>query len=339
MYSFGSDNHSGVHPKVMKAIVSVNEGSAPAYGSDSTSLAVQDLFKREFGVDAKAYLLMTGTAANVLAIKASCRSYQSVLANDQSHIYCDEAGAVEHFSGSRIQVIPHALGKLNVQSLKSHLQDQGNEHRVQAKLISITQSTELGTCYRLDEIKAIADFAHEHHMYLHMDGARISQAASFLNCSFKDMTTNCGVDLVSFGGTKNGLMMGEALIVLNSQLDEGMPWLRKQGMQLCSKMRYIAAQFEAFFDGDLWNLNAKNSNEMAQYMAFELEKTLGINPEYPVEANELFISVPTQVIEKLSSKWGFYVWAEDKNLIRLVTSWDTTRHHIDAFITDVSACL
>ena len=336
---FGSDNHSGVHPNVLKAMEKVNSGHVSAYGADPMTLQVVEQFKSIFGPQAQPHLVLTGTGANVLSIKTVCQSYQGIIATDIAHMNSDECGAPEYFTGSKILTVPHVQGKLTPESIKVHLNGSKDQHWVQPKLISVTQSTEFGTVYTQDELKALRKVADEHDLYIHMDGARISNAAVSLGCDLRALTTDCGIDILSFGGTKNGLMMGEAVIILNPEIGEGFAWFRKQAMQLSSKMRYVAAQFDALLHDDLWRHNAINANNMAKYLGDEAAKLPGVELLFEVQANEVFARVPQIVIDELATPWKFYIWDPDHSLVRWVTSWDTEKSEIDEFISSMKNCL
>src|ERR1035437_5542982 len=267
---FASDNNAGVHPDILKAIVNANSGHAIAYGGDFYTEQAIEKFKKYFGDHVSVYFVFLGTAANVLSLKALTNSYHAVICADTAHIHTDECGAPEKFNGCKLITVPTGNGKITPEEIKKHLHGFGFEHHAQPKVISITQSTEMGSVYSLQEIKTLANLAHEHEMYLHVDGARIANAAVSLGKSFKEMITDSGVDILSFGGTKNGLMYGEAVIFLKEGLDENFKYYRKQGMQLASKMRFIAAQFLGYFENELWRKNAEHANHMAQLLAREI---------------------------------------------------------------------
>ena len=256
---FGSDNHSGISPEIMEAIASANVEHALAYGDDEYCRRTEQLFQDTFGPQARVYFVFNGTGANVLNIDAMCRSHHAVVCAETAHINVDECGAPQRIVGCRLLTVDTPDGKLTPALIKTRLHGFGFEHHSQPKVISITQPTELGTLYTLDEIKAIVGLAREYNMYVHIDGARLGNAAVALGCTFKEMTTDLGVDAVSFGGTKNGLMMGEAVVLLNPNICPDFKYRRKQAMQLCSKMRFIAAQFDAYFENDLWRRNAELS--------------------------------------------------------------------------------
>ncbi len=297
---FGSDNHSGISPEILKAIADANTDHALAYGDDEWCARTECLFKEYFGPQAKVYFVFNGTGANVLNIDAMCRSHEAVVCAETAHINVDECGAPQRVVGCRLLTVDTPDGKLTPDLVKTRLHGFGFEHHSQPKAISITQSTELGTLYTLDEIRALADLAHSYNMYLHMDGARLANAAVALACTFKEMTTDLGVDCLSFGGTKNGLLMGESCVILNPALDVDLKYRRKQMTQLCSKMRFMAAQFEAYLTTGLWRRNAEHSNRMAQLLYNEVS-TLGVKVMYPVQVNSVFVQLPAEVWHALQN--------------------------------------
>lgn len=342
---FGSDNHSGVSPEVLEAIAKANSEHALAYGDDEYTKRLEELFKETFGPQAKVYLVFNGTGANVLCIDAMCRSHEAVVCAETAHINVDECGAPQRVVGCRLLTVDTPDGKLTPALVKTRLHGFGFEHHSQPKAISISQPTELGTLYTLEEIKALADLAHEYNMYLHIDGARLANAAVALGCSFKEMTTDLGVDALSFGGTKNGLLMGESCVLLNPALDVDMKYRRKQMTQLASKMRFMAAQFEAYLEGvqgsagecktnekPLWMRNAEHSNRMAQLLRQEVEKVEGVKIMYPVQVNSVFAQLPTEVWHRLQERYFFYDWDEANDVVRWMCSFDTTEKDIHDFV-------
>ena len=267
------------------------------------------------------FFAFNGTGCNTLCIDAMTRSHHAVVCAETAHINVDECGAPSRIVGCRLLTVPTPDGKLTPELVKTQLHGFGFEHHSQPKVISITQPTELGTLYTIDEIKALVALAHEHDMYVHVDGARLGNAAVALNCTFREMTTDLGVDAVSFGGTKNGLMMGEAVVLLNPALADGFKYRRKQAMQLCSKMRFIAAQFDAYFENDLWRRNAEHSNWMAQLLYKEVKDIPGVKVMYPVQTNGVFAKLPRKVWKELQNHYFFYDWDEDADVVRLRESW------------------
>ena len=332
---FGSDNHSGISPEILDAIANANHEHALAYGDDEYCKRTEAIFQDVFGAQAKVYFVFNGTGANVLNIDAMCRSHHAVVCADTAHINVDECGAPQRVVGCKLLTVPTPDGKLTPALVKTHLHGFGFEHHSQPKAISIAQSTELGTLYTLDEIRALAELAHSYDMYLHMDGARIANAAVALGCSFREMTTDLGVDCLSFGGTKNGLLMGESVVILNPALDVDMKYRRKQMTQLCSKMRFVAAQFEAYLTSDLWRRNAEHSNRMAQLLYEGLKDVEGLRIMYPVQVNAVFVQMPKKAWNALLDDYFFYDWDEAADVVRFMCSFDTTEDDIHSFCKTV----
>lgn len=328
---FASDNNAGVHPEILKEIISSNEGHVVGYGDDRYTRQAQDLFREHFGNDTEVYFVFTGTAANTLGLSGVTRSWNSVLTAHTAHIQQDECGAPEKFTGCKVLTVDTPDGKISPALLLRHVHGFGFEHHSQPKVISITQTTEMGTVYSVDEIKAIAGFAHENGMLLHMDGARIANAAVYLNIPFREFTTDAGVDFLSFGGTKNGMMYGEAVCFLKPGLSPDFKYIRKQGMQLASKMRYISAQYLAYFRDDLWKRNASHANAMAQMLVQKIKDIPDIRITQQVQSNGVFAVIPRDVAETVMKSYFFYSWDELTSEYRLMTSWDTTEEDIDDF--------
>ena len=328
---FASDNNAGVHPEILSALQEVNSGHTLAYGDDQYTKKAIDLVRNSFGGEAEVFFVFIGTAANVLSLNAMTSSHHSVICPETAHINVDECGAPERFTGCKLLPVETSDGKLNVENIQKHMHGFGFEHHSQPKVISITQSTELGTLYTIEEIKTLAAFAHKHNMYLHMDGARISNAAVSLNASFWEFTADAGVDVLSFGGTKNGMMYGEAIVFFNKELAENFKYVRKQGMQLASKMRYIAAQFNAYLSNDLWKKNASHANKMARLLLKEVKSIPGVSITQKVESNGVFAIIPSEIIPILQKEYFFYVWDENKSEVRWMTSFDTTEDDIIQF--------
>ena len=326
---FASDNNAGVHPRIIQALVDANNGHCIAYGDDSYTAAAKEQFRNLFG-ECEIFFVFNGTGANVLSLQAITQPFNAVICADTAHIHVDECGAPERFTGCKLLSSPTFDGKLRIPDIARHLHGIGFEHHAQPRVVSITQASEMGTVYTLDELLEIAAFAHANGLLLHVDGARIANAAVHLDVSVKDMITNTGVDVLSFGGTKNGLMYGEAVVVLNPALTNNFKYIRKQGMQLASKMRYISAQFEEYLKDGLWLENARHSNCMAQLL-YQKAQALGITVTQKVEINELFVILPPQIIEALQREFFFYVWDESRNEVRWVCSWDTAEEDIDRF--------
>lgn len=338
--TFASDNYAGVHPEIIKAITEANIGHATAYGDDEITRRAIAKFKEHFGTEIDVYFVFNGTAANVLGIKQLTQPYNAVICAETAHINVDECAAPERFSGCKLLSVPTSDGKLAVDLVRKRYQGIGSQHHVQPKVISITQSTEFGTVYARDEITALADFAHSHDMYLHMDGARISNAAATLGTGFKSFTRDAGVDVLSFGGTKNGLMIGEAVIFFDQKLAQNFKYVRKQGMQLASKMRFIAAQFEALLSNDLWLRSASHANKMARLLEKELSAVPQIRISQKVESNGVFAIIPREMIPILQERFYFYVWNEETSEARLMTAFDTTQEDVMGFVNFVKqTCL
>ena len=332
--SFASDNNAGVHPEIVEAIRAVNEGHVVAYGDDDVTARVVKLFKKHFGKDVEVFFVFGGTGANTLGLKAITKPYNAVVCAETAHINVDECGAPEKFTGCKLISLPTSDGKLRVEQLEPLVHVFGNEHHVQPRVVSISQATEMGTVYTKQELKAIAKFVHGNNMLLHVDGARLANAAASLDASLKSITADCGVDVLSFGGTKNGMIYGEAVVFFDPKLAQDFKFIRKQGMQLPSKMRFISAQFEALLSGDLWRRSATHANRMARLLASELEKVPGgkISLTQPVEANGVFATLPKQFIPQLQKRYFFYVWNEAISEMRLMCSFDTTEEDIHDFV-------
>jgi threonine aldolase len=330
--SFASDNNAGTHPEMIEAIKAANKGHVIAYGGDPITDRAIKLFKKYFGRDVAVYFVFGGTGANVLGLKAITQSHNAIICADGGHVDYDECGAPEKFTGCKVISIPTSNGKLRVEQIKPFLHLLGNEHHIQPRVIAISQATEMGTVYTKKELKTLSTFAHDNNMLLHVDGARIANAAVSLDASLKEITADAGVDVLSFGGTKNGMMYGEAVIFFDPKLAAEFKYIRKQGMHLPSKMRYISAQFEALLSNDLWRRSAARSNRMAQMLATELARIPKIKITQPVESNGVFAIVPPKYIPRLQKKYWFYVWNEEISEVRLMASFDTTKEDIQDFV-------
>lgn len=339
MKGFGSDNHSGVHPEIFRALQNCNQNHAPSYGTDSHTEAAVRAFRNLFGSHTEVFFVFNGTASNSLSLAFLCERFQSVLCSEVSHLNLDECGAPEFFAGKLIPV-EHSQGKISLQSLQENLIRRGDQHYSQSQVVSLTQPTELGTCYTLEEIRDITSWAHQNGLYVHLDGARLSNALVHLNCSFKELTTDLGVDAVSFGGTKNGLMMGEAILILNPELAkksrQRLKYIRKQAAQLPSKTRFIAAQFECYLQNELYLSIAKHACTMARRLSDGLMQIPGIHTTASVESNAVFVILPKAWIKALREHYFFYIWDERTYECRLMTSWDTTPEEVDDFIHRLS---
>jgi threonine aldolase len=336
---FASDNNSGVHPSILSSMMNANHGHVKGYGDDPYTIKAKEIFRDTFGADTKVFFVFNGTGANVLGISSVTRSYHSIICAETAHIEEDECGAPEKFTGCKLLPVKPEYGKLTPESVEHHLKGFDFEHHSQPRVISISQVTEMGTVYQPKEIRALADLAHKNNMLLHMDGARIANAAVSLNMGFKAFTKDCGVDILSFGGTKNGMMMGEAVLIFNPVLAEETKFLRKQSMQLYSKMRFVGAQFVAYFEDDLWKETATHSNHMARFMKEEIEKIPEIRITHPVDANGIFAIVPKDIIKPLQEHFFFYVWNEKISEVRWMTTFDTTETEIKEFVMLIKTLL
>jgi len=331
---FASDNWSGVCPEIMQALQDVNPGHNEAYGEldDPVTGAAIQKFKQFFGDDIAVYFVYNGTAANVLGVGQFMRSYNAVITAKTAHLNEDECAAPEKFIGAKILEVEPQNGKIKTGQVEPFLESFGFQHHAQPKVISISQVTELGTVYTPEEIKTLANFAHNNNMFLHMDGARIANAAVSLDKNFKSFTVDAGVDILSFGGTKNGLMFGEAVVFFGKEKAKDFEYLRKQGMQLHSKMRYIAAQFDRYLTDDLWKKNAQHANRMAKILADKLSAFSHLKITQQVNANGVFCILPPQLIPQLQKDYFFHVWDEQTHEVRLMCSWDTTEEDIEGFV-------
>jgi threonine aldolase len=329
--SFASDNNAGVHPDILKAISAANQGHVVGYGDDAYTRSAQSLFKKQLGEDIEVFFVFNGTAANCLSLKALTNSYHAVICAEGAHIYVDECGAPEKFTGCKLVPIPAKNGKLTVEAVQSAYHGVGDEHHVQPKVVSITQATEVGTVYKPNEIRALADFAHNHGMYLHVDGARIANAVAAQSLNLRQATRDLGIDVLSFGATKNGALGAESVVFFNPELAANFKFYRKQATQLASKMRFISAQFQALFTNDLWLQNARHANRMAQLLKREISKIPQVKIIYNVEANGVFAQIPRKAIPKLQKRYFFYVWNEAQSVVRWMCSWDTTADDVKQF--------
>jgi threonine aldolase len=329
--NFASDNNAGVHPEVLQAIAGANQGHVVAYGDDPYTRSSLAKFEEHFGAGIDVFLTFNGTGANVLGLQALNRPYHAVLCSDYAHIYSDECGAPEKHTGCKLIPLPHQDGKITLDAVRHAHHGIGDQHHVQARVISITQSTEMGTVYTPEEVQALARFAHQHDMFLHMDGARIANAAASLGQTLRQATRDVGVDVLSFGGTKNGIMGGEAVVFFNREFSSDFLYLRKQGMQLASKMRFIAAQFEALLTNDLWRRSAEHANRMARLLEAELRRIPQVNVVWKVEANGVFAQIPRHALEKIKERYFFYMWIEEECIVRWMCSFDTTEEDVKEF--------
>lgn len=338
MRSFASDNNSGVHPEVMAAIIEANRDHAAGYGDDRWTEQAEECVKKVFGREAHPFFLFNGTGANSVALQAVTRSYNSILCASTAHIYVDECNAPARMTGCQLIPVDTPDGKLTPELLRPHLSHFGDCHHAQPGAVYIAQATELGTLYTVEEVRALAALAHGHGMKLHMDGARLANACAALGCTLREATVDAGVDILSLGGTKNGMMMGEAVVAFDAAVAADIKYYRKQSAQLASKMRYLSAQFIPYLDG-LWLRNAKHANAQARRLADRLGRLPQLRITQPVETNQLFVSMPRPVIERLAEHYFFYVWNESADEVRFVTSWDTTDEDMDGLVETLGSML
>jgi len=333
--SFGSDNHAGAHPDVLAAVVAANDGMAYPYGDDDVTAEAVRLLRQHFGEQAEVLFALNGTGANVIGLQALTRSFESIVCAETAHINVDECAAPEKFLGSKLVDVATTGGKLTPQLVESAAWGFGDPHHAQPKVVSIANSTELGTVYSLDEIRALSEWAHAHGMYLHLDGARLANAAVALGVDLGEFGTAAGVDVLTVGGTKNGALGAEAVVVLRPDLGPTMPFIRKQAMQLASKMRFVSAQFVALLTDDLWRRNAEHANAMARRLAAEVAGIPGVTVTDAVEANAVFAVLDREATRTLQEDFPFYVWSEATGQVRWMTSWATTDADVDSFVARI----
>lgn len=330
--SFASDNYAGVHPKIMEAIADANGGHVGAYGNDPYTEHLQSLIQQEFGGQAEAFPVFNGTAANVLSLQALLPRWGAVICSDAAHVHHDESTAPQAVGGFKLWTVASADGKLTPDLIDREAHGYGFEHRAQPLAVSITQSTETGRVYGVEEIRAICAHSHSLGMAVHMDGARLANAAAALGVPLGEMTTAAGVDILSFGGTKNGLLLGECVVVLNpARASDGLKYLRKLNMQLASKMRFLSAQFIAYLQDGLYRETAAHANAMAALLARELQAVAGVEIVYPVESNAVFARMPAEAVRRLRERFAFYDW-DQQGTVRLMCSFDTTAEHVRQFV-------
>lgn len=334
---FASDNYAGVHPEVLTALALANGGHQVAYGEDDYTAHLQDIFRGHFGPRAEVFPVFNGTGANVTALQSVTERWGAVICAESAHINVDECGAPERVGGLKLLTVPTPDGKLTPELIDLQAYGFDDEHRAQPQVVSITQTTELGTCYTPDEIRAICDHAHQHGMAVHLDGARMSNAAATLGVPLAAFTTDAGVDICSFGGTKNGLLMGECIVVLTPERVRAMKYLRKLSMQLASKMRFVSVQFEALLAGDLWLRSARHANAMARRLEAAVRRVDGVTIVRPVESNAVFAILPREVSERLQKRYRFYFWNEATGEVRWMCSFDTTEDDVDSFAAAIAA--
>ena len=330
--SFASDNNSNVHDEILRKLTEANIGHYISYGDDKYTQKAKLLFKETFGSNTEVFFVLTGTGANVCALQAITDRYNAIICPETAHINIDECGAAEHVLGTKLLDVATSNGKLTNENIEEYLHFIADEHHVQPKIISITQATELGTVYTIEELKNLVNFAKKQQFKVHMDGARLCNAAVTLNCSLKELTTDIGIDVLSFGGTKNGMMIGEAVVFFYPEDIKYFPFIRKQNMQLISKMRYIAAQYIPYLSSNLWYTNAKQANDMALYLYEKLKSTLPEILTAKPESNALFVKLPNDIAIKMQKERFFYAWDIKQNLYRFMTSYDMESADIDDFV-------
>jgi len=338
--SFASDNNAGVHPSVLAAISRANAGHVVGYGDDAYTHAAERLFGRHFGAGVEVFPVFNGTGANVLALKAlAAGSHHAVVCAQGAHVEVDECGAPEAWTGCKLISVPTADGKLTPALVESACHGIGDQHHVQPRVISISQTTELGTVYRPAEVRALARFAHGRGMFLHMDGARICNAAAALGLTLRQATRDLGVDVLSFGGTKNGLMGADAVVLFGRARTADFKYLRKQGTQLASKMRFLSAQLLAMLSNDLWRRNALHANRMAKLLEARVCRIAGVQVKYRVEGNAVFATIPPRAIDRLRKHYFFHTWDEEASVVRWMCSWDTTEDDVADFARHVAKAM
>jgi threonine aldolase len=333
--SFASDNCAGAHPEILEAIVAANGGHQPSYGDDVYTDRLRELIRHHFGENAQAYPVFNGTGANVVSLQAMTDRWESVICAKSSHLNTDECGAAERMAGIKLIPIEAPNGKLAAEAIMEEAFGWDNPHRAAPRAVSLTQTTELGTCYGPDELATICEGAHNVGMRVHVDGARLANAAATLGVGFREFTTDVGIDVVSFGGTKNGLVLGEVVVVLDPTAVRGLDHLRKSSMQLSSKMRFVSAQLVALLEEDLWIRSARHANAMARRLAVALTGVEGVAITRPVEANAVFAVLDPAVTSLLQSKFHFYVWDDETGEVRWMTAFDTTEEDVDEFAAAV----
>jgi len=329
---FASDNNAGAHPEVLAALAAANGGHVTGYGDDPFTERAEAAFRDLLGDQARVFFVFNGTGANVVALSAALRPYQAVICPQTAHLDVDECGAYERFGGGKLIDVPVDDGKLTPDDVERHVRGVGDQHHVQPGAISVSQSSEVGTVYTADELRALGDVARKHGLFFHVDGARLANAAESLGVDLRTLLLHTGVDACTFGGTKNGLVFGEAIVFPRSHPAALiLPFVRKQGMQLASKMRFVSAQFEALLHNDLWRRNAAQANRMAQRLAARVGRLDGVRIVQPVQANGLFVALPPGAIEPLQRERRFYVWDDRTSVVRWMCSWDTTEDDVDRF--------
>jgi len=331
--TFASDNYAGVHPQVLAALAEANGGHQTSYGDDVYTERLREVARAHFGPDAAVYPVFGGTGANVVALQAMCRPWSSVLCSDWAHITTDEGGAPERVAGLKLVAIPTGVtATLDPDDVARRVVGIGDVHHAQPTVLSLTQSTELGTVYTPDELAALVEVAHRRGLSVHMDGARISNAAASLGLPLAALTTDVGVDVLSWGGTKNGLLGAEAVVALTPDAVAGVEFIRKTFMQLPSKMRFVSAQLLALYEGDLWLSSASHANAMARRLADALADVPGVALTRPVQANAVFARLDRAAADRLRARYAFYDWDADGGEVRWMCAFDTTADDVDAFV-------
>jgi threonine aldolase len=331
--SFVSDNHAGAHESVIRALAQANTGDATSYGDDAWTEGASAALQTAFGARGGVFFVFTGTAANILGLSLLLRPYEAVICPDSAHLHVDECGAIERVLGGKLLTVATPDGKLTPSLIAPSLVDRGDQHRIQARVVAISQATERGTCYTLDELKVLGEFCRGEGLLLYVDGARLANAAAHLGCTLADLAAQA--DVLSFGGTKNGAIGAEAVVVMDEDRVTAAPFLRKQQTQLASKMRYLSAQFLGLLEDDLWLHNARQANAMARRLADGIRDVPGVELRQAVEANMVFATMHPAHIARLQDLWRFYLWDPAAHLVRLMTAFDTTEADVDAFIDGI----
>ncbi len=339
MRSFASDNNSGVHPLVMDAMFRANVDHAVGYGDDRWTDEALKCFATQFGEAAEVFFVFNGTGANSVALQAVTRPFNSIICASTAHILVDECGAPAKMTGATLTPIDTPDGKLTPELIKPYLKDFGVCHHPQPGAVYISQVSEMGTVYTIEEVRAIADLVHEYGMFLHMDGARLAGACEALGCSFRDVTVDAGVDILSFGGTKNGMMMGEAVVCFRPEISKNIKYIRKQSAQLASKMRYLSAGFIPYLKDELWRQNAEQANSHARKLFEAMSAYPEIHFTQKMQTNQIFFTLPRFVADRLLSEYFFYFWNEAISECRLVTSWDSTSEDVSKFIVILNTAI
>ncbi len=337
--SFASDNYSGVAPEILRAIIAANHEHAPSYGNDNYTKEAQELLRQIFGAESISYFAYNGTAANAAGVKAILRSHHALICADTAHIATHEVGAATYLTGCPTLLIPHTNGKITAAEIQQ-VYDKTcywKHHSNLPKVVSIAQSTEFGTVYTVPELQAISAICRKNNLLFHMDGCRLSNAAAYLNVSLAAISRDVGVDVLSFGGTKNGMMFGEAIVFFQPELAAEFAYMHKQNLQLNSKMRFMSAQFIPYLKDSLWHRYASHANKMCERLTKGLLAMKDVTAAHPQQTNQLFAYLPEKMIQATQEKYPFYLFDKNRNLARLVTSFDTTVEEVDQFVALASA--